>query len=452
MNDIKTSVASALHRLDEWRERYFPERQLFLRSQGRVRFLTIHSYTQVAVSALGVVALGWGLVTSYAYLTRDSVLEDKNKTITAMSSQYESLSSDFSALEAEVERRTRLLEQRHEFLQDLLKEAPAAAPSLLPLAEADTPTTRAVVSDAAGGPLEEVGGSTDDSVGASTTQPIKDTSPRAEDQELSFLDTWFGGSVEEDPVLNNNERRQNLLARLEMLDQRQRLVATALITATNNRLNGIDSTISESGVTLSALTETISQPSAGLGGPFEPDTAAAFEGVFKVDDGEIYSNLLEGYYRLKMVTNALDSYPHGKPAEKFYLSSRFGRRLDPIKKTWALHRAVDLAGWPGTPITAAASGKVVHAGWFGVYGNMVEIDHGNGFSTRYGHMRKLNVKKNEDVTLGQQLGEMGKTGRTTDTHVHYEVRFNGQLLDPMRFMKASENVLKIQGRYEQQGE
>lgn len=452
MNDIKTTVASALHRLDEWRERYFPERQLFLRSQGRVRFLTIHSYTQVAISAVGIVALGWGLVTSYAYVTRDSVLEDKNKTITAMSSQYESLSSDFSALEAEVERRTRLLEERHEFLRDLLKEAPAAAPSLLPLAEADGPSAPIMNSDAAGGPFEALEADAQNEPETSPSISKPDSSPKDEDQELSFLDSWFGNDEAEAADLDNNTRRQTLLARLEKLDQQQRSIATALINATNNRLSYIDRTISDSGVPLTTFAEKILEPSAGLGGPFEPDPTAAFEGVFKVDDGEIYSDLLEGYYRLKMVTNALDSYPHGKPATEFYLSSRFGRRVDPIKKTWALHRAVDLAGWPGTPITATAPGKVVHAGWLGVYGNMVEIDHGNGFRTRYGHMRKLNVKKNEVVSKGQQIGEMGKTGRTTDTHVHYEVRFNGQLLDPMRFMKASENVLKIQGRYEQQGE
>lgn len=438
MKDIKTPVVAAIAQLEEWRERYFPERQLFLRSQGRVRFLTIHSYTQVAISAIGVLALGWGLVTSYAYVTRDGLIEDKNETISTMSSQYENLSSEFSALEAEVERRTKLLEERHTFLEELVKEAPAAAPSLLPLVENNTENNTAVEVPvgAAGGPLEEA-----------------PEDNREEDKEVSFLDLFFNSKPSEPAVaLSNTERRQALLARLEQLDQEQRATAQALMGAAQTRLADVDATIGESGVSLASFEKVVASASAGLGGPFEPDTGTSFEGVFKVDDGQIYADLLEEYDRLKMVTNALDSYPHGKPATEFYLSSRFGRRRDPIKKTWARHRAVDLAGWPGTPITATAPGKVVHSGWFGVYGNMVEIDHGNGFRTRYGHMRKLNVKKNEEVSLGQQLGEMGKTGRATDTHVHYEVRFDGKLLDPMRFMKAADNVLKIQGRYEQQGE
>jgi murein DD-endopeptidase MepM/ murein hydrolase activator NlpD len=79
---------------------------------------------------------------------------------------------------------------------------------------------------------------------------------------------------------------------------------------------------------------------------------------------------------------------------------------------------------------------------------MVEIEHGNGFRTRYGHMRKLRVKKGEEVTVGTRVGDMGKTGRVTGTHLHYEIWFDGKVRDPMPFLKAANDVLKIQGRDE----
>lgn len=208
--------------------------------------------------------------------------------------------------------------------------------------------------------------------------------------------------------------------------------------------------LAETKLTTDLLIEKSTPQQLATGGPFIPDTA--FDGIFDANDGTPFLDLKENSDRLKMVTNALNSYPVGKPAEDYYLSSRFGRRRDPFKKTWARHPGLDLAGWPGTAILATAPGKVVHAGWYGPYGNMVEVDHGNGFRTRYGHMRKVHVKKDDKITLGHRVGEMGKTGRATDTHVHYEVWFDDNVTDPMPFMKAAENVLEIQGRYEKTSE
>lgn len=429
MKQFLTSASTLYERLQQLRLQYFPERQIFLRSEGRVRFLTIHSYTQVAMASALVVALGWGTITSYAYLSRDFLLEDKNETITTMTFEYQALSSDFSALEAEVERRTRLLEERQQYLQGLLSAAPSETPSLLPVKNASQPATTIDAQDIQTDDIEE------------------ERLQRPEAQELSFLEKWFDSPEQEQVLLSTRERRQNLIARLQHMAETQQEVASLLKNAAEQRLGEIEAVVQPSGVSVDTLLSLMQEQGLAIGGPFIPEPA--FEGIFTTTDGSSFEELSYTFDRLKMVTNALDSYPHGKPADKYYVSSRFGARIDPIKKVRSRHYALDLSGWPGEPIKATAPGKIVKATKVWPYGNMVEIDHGNGFRTRYGHMRKMLVSKNEEVELGQQIGEMGSTGRVTGTHVHYEVWFNGKVIDPMPFMKASNNVLKIQGRNKQ---
>lgn len=421
-----TKTARFFTQLEQWRNNYFPERQLFLRSQGRVRFLTIHSYTQIAMASGVLVAIGWGLVTSYAYLSRDHVIEGKNNTISAISAEYQTLSSDFSALEAEVERRANLLEERQQFLQDLIGSAPVDTPSLLPIPSEDSSNEPTILPE-------------------TNTSDIEEQESTAD--KLSFFDGLFNRPQTTVKMPSNSERRKALLARLQKIEETQREVATRLEAAVNQKVQSIDQAIKPSEISVNILLAKAEAQDAAVGGPFVPELS--FEGVFEAKDGAAFEKLRENFDRLKNVTNALNSYPHGKPADKYYISSRFGGRIDPIKKVRARHYALDLSGWPGEPIKATAPGKVVKSGSIWPYGNMVEIDHGNGFRTRYGHMRKLNVKKDEEVKFGQQLGEMGSTGRVTGTHVHYEVWFDDKVRDPMPFMKAAANVLKIQGRNEE---
>ena len=416
-----TKIASFFAQLEQWRTTYFPERQLFLRSQGRVRFLTIHSYTQIAIASGLAIAIGWGTVTSYAYLSRDQVIAGKNKTISTMSSQYQTLSSDFSALELEVEKRAQLLEERQQFLEEML--------------EADSAGTQTQLTD--GAPVETEGEAEE----AQYENPEKNS---------SLFDALFASAPANAAVFTNVDRRITLLNRLRDMEQRQRTLASQMLANVNQQLIAVDTALAPTKLNADDLIRKIDSISIAVGGPYIPDHS--FDGIFTANDGSAFLDLKENSDRLEMVTNALDSFPYGKPADKYYVSSRFGGRIDPIKKVLARHYALDLSGWPGEPIKATAPGKVVKSRSIWPYGNMVEIDHGNGFRTRYGHMRKLNVKKGEDVKLGQQLGEMGSTGRVTGTHLHYEVWFDDKVRDPMPFIKAAANVLEIQGRHEKSDE
>ena len=117
-------------------------------------------------------------------------------------------------------------------------------------------------------------------------------------------------------------------------------------------------------------------------------------------------------------------------------TSGFGYRIDPFTRSMALHTGLDFRDEYGAPVRATAPGKVVTAEWSGGYGRMVEIDHGNGITTRYGHLSKILVKEGDVVDAGDLIALSGSTGRSTGPHLHYEVRRNGNAVDPMRFLNA----------------
>jgi murein DD-endopeptidase MepM/ murein hydrolase activator NlpD len=129
--------------------------------------------------------------------------------------------------------------------------------------------------------------------------------------------------------------------------------------------------------------------------------------------------------------------PYRKPfIGQVDFSSGFGIRSDPFLGRPAMHTGLDFRASTGDPVRATAYGKVIAAGWQGGYGKMVEIDHGNTLSTRYGHLSEINVKVGDIVRIGQVIGAVGSTGRSTGPHLHYETRIDGDAVDPQKFLRA----------------
>src|SRR5690606_37938690 len=122
------------------------------------------------------------------------------------------------------------------------------------------------------------------------------------------------------------------------------------------------------------------------------------------------------------------------------ISSSYGVRRDPLLRTPAMHAGIDFRAPTGTKIKSAGQGTVVNAGWNGGYGRMVEIDHGNGLTTRYAHLSRIHVKEGQTVEKDSVVGEVGTTGRSTGPHLHYEVRHNGSPIDPLRVIKAGRKI------------
>ena len=148
-----------------------------------------------------------------------------------------------------------------------------------------------------------------------------------------------------------------------------------------------------------------------------------------------FSNLFSSLQRLDGgVKEASNNIPTGRPVERLSLTSNFGVRSDPFNGGARMHKGIDIPGPVGTPVYATADGIVSRAGWASGYGNLVQISHGGGLETRYGHMSKLIAAPNSYVHRGQLIGLMGSTGRSTGSHLHYEVRVDGQAINPMPFV------------------
>ncbi len=129
--------------------------------------------------------------------------------------------------------------------------------------------------------------------------------------------------------------------------------------------------------------------------------------------------------------------PYRKPViGEVEFTSGFGVRSDPFLGRPAMHTGLDFRAATGDPVRATANGKVASSGWMGGYGRMVEIDHGNGLSTRYGHLSEINVKVGDVIKIGQVIGAVGSTGRSTGPHLHYETRIDGDAVDPQKFLRA----------------
>jgi murein DD-endopeptidase MepM/ murein hydrolase activator NlpD len=127
-------------------------------------------------------------------------------------------------------------------------------------------------------------------------------------------------------------------------------------------------------------------------------------------------------------------YPEGRPVEEGFISSYFGGRADPFTGYAAVHKGLDFAAPEGTKVSSVAAGLVTFAGERAGFGQMVEINHGNGLATRYCHSEKLLVKQGDMVTKGQEVALIGSTGHSTGPHLHFEVLKNGQQVDPLRFI------------------
>lgn len=170
------------------------------------------------------------------------------------------------------------------------------------------------------------------------------------------------------------------------------------------------------------------------GGPFIPaDTLdLSTDGVTRELEGKLD--------QMALLSTIIEQLPLGMPVAGADLQSNFGRRVDPFTGRLAFHAGTDLSGPVGAQIKATGTGKVVAAGWEGAYGNAVDIDHGFGIITRYGHMASIGVSVGDAVKKGQFIGIQGSTGRSTGAHVHYEVRHNDRPLNPINFMSVSAHV------------
>jgi murein DD-endopeptidase MepM/ murein hydrolase activator NlpD len=208
-----------------------------------------------------------------------------------------------------------------------------------------------------------------------------------------------------------------------------------ILTQQHGRLRSV---ISDTGLNpdqLAATTAGQKSSASGQGGPFVPFKVDPKAGAFEAALHRLQPKLVITD-RLKSLVGTLPlNRPVGPGVEQ---SSSFGYRSDPFTRGPAMHTGLDFRADHGTTVKATAPGRVVTSGYSGGYGNMIEIEHGNGLSTRYAHLSSLLVDEGEAVIAGTAIGRVGSTGRSTGPHLHYEVRISDDAVDPQRFLRAGQ--------------
>lgn len=189
------------------------------------------------------------------------------------------------------------------------------------------------------------------------------------------------------------------------------------------------------------------QGRTGIGGPYEPVPAEGGTSPTKVRQADPqFKALFNSWQRLDQLQTGIVSIPSARPVDIVTVNSGFGVRSDPFRGGRAMHAGVDMPGPVGTPIYATADGRVGRSGWYGGYGNLVELEHGRGIQTRYGHLSSILVAPGTRVKRGQVIGLMGSTGRSTGSHLHYEVRIDGRAVNPIPFLQTSDYLLAMSRR------
>lgn len=409
-----SNLVAVLTGLQQGLARVLPPHEFTVHRHGgdrpRQTVIKVGTETQVMAIASAVLVAGWLGVATNVMLTgnsaADAALASKDAELARMQHQIQAMKSETAALKGDVAARAEMLESRQQFLAALLSDRKdmAKLARMLPRAGdgSSLATVAALVAPTPPTSKRKRGKAQLATVavpaGARFIEPFR----KLEDQQLAFVDKATGAA---EAKLRDT---QALIRRLG-LDPARFVVASDWNGATRGQ--------------------------SAVGGPFIPVSADA-EPRFK--------DLFLSCKRLSNLQSAVAAIPAFMPVKEAHYTSGFGYRFDPFTGSGAHHAGIDLAGVRGEPIYAAASGVVVKSAMANGYGNMVELNHGHGIETRYGHMSTLLVRAGEVVRQGQIIGRMGSTGRSTGTHLHYEVRVDGRAVDAKPFLDASAFMLAAQ--------
>lgn len=457
----------SLSQIQRWLQRFFPERQIILRTEERMRTLRLTTMRQ-AVSSFVLLVVGcWLLVSSGLVVSHSDRINAKNIEVKDARSGYEQLLAQLSVYKRRIDEITDELNENNERMVSLADRQV----SLL-----DQQTTKGALASAARERKPDVNASSRGGFWKSGAEEIEVTIGRIElerrrtSDERSDLHTQLSNlksdmtdveRVHEDTEFidpNTLELRELVLERdlaaaernglvervSELEDQLREMESTQLLLfhrfaeVADEKIDHIQASISTTGLDVDNLLDA-RRTSSASGGPFIPlDSVPQAAGP--LHESLISLNLQ--VERLTELQNLTAVMPIDKPLEKYRITSGFGVRKDPFNGSYARHLGLDFGAPYKSPIISPGEGKVVYAGWRGRYGRFVEIDHGMGLTSRYGHLAKVSVELGEYVGRGTELGLLGNSGRSTGPHLHFEVLYNGKQLNPLKFIRAGSNVLE----------
>ena len=359
---------------------WFVDREFFMRAHGQVRFLKISAKLQRRVAGGFVTIIGVWAVVTAGMAVNQATISYERMALGEREAKIQSASERVAAYRESIGDVANDIEKR----QDMLESAMERVAGELP----DTATTDAVVS---------------------------------EDEAFKKISAAIPEA-----------------AGLARLEARQIRFAERMTKVANARANRAAAAIRQFGLNPERL--AYKTQTSGQGGPFIPFLGKSAE---KIGDPR-FNKLANAVERMAAMESALASVPTSMPALVGMMSSNYGYRRDPITGGGAMHSGLDFKGPYGTAILAAADGVVTKAGWQSGYGKCVEITHANGLVTRYAHLSGFEVSEGQKVSRGAKIARMGSTGRSTGTHLHFEVRLNGQAVNPMKFLEFNPDVLEVQ--------
>jgi murein DD-endopeptidase MepM/ murein hydrolase activator NlpD len=358
-----------------------------------------------------VIMAGWTIATATYFAFRDDLLKG---LIARQAEQQNAYEDRIAELRARIDRTTsrQLLDQEQfeQKLDDLMRRQSTLESRATALGGiADPVVTGAIKPPGSAAPAGS---------------PM---SPQARDRRSSLEPDRTPGARRAGKDADINAKLSRVEASLDRLDHRQALGLAQLQERYEGKARRLRGVLADLGLKLGGPAP------AGSGGPFVPIKLPGEGNSFE----RAVARVKVARTQAEHLTRTLLRVPLRKPVNgEIDLSSTFGVRVDPFLHVAAMHTGLDFRGDAGDPIHATAAGTVVGAGWSGGYGRMVEIDHGNGLSTRYGHLSQIDVKVGDEIRIGQVIGRMGSTGRSTGPHLHYETRIDGDAVDPQKFLHA----------------
>ncbi len=442
----------------------FPERQLYIRSEGRVHFCTFSPLAQAIMAGASLLCLGWFAFTTVNVVFKDRIISAKEHHFEQMQSSYEGRIAELQLAYDElngalISAQDRFKSVADEFeakqlaLSGLIEQKQALRASLgigkgqdaknLRAAEA-APSLR-TGNPGTGGALDyvvpDIAPSFAPPFGAGTV--IGTISPVAapEAHQAPFLrgavqrlGSLFGhrapATLIDNPAIHEISEQEARVARLDSSQQGLLVDAKKGLVAETVRLK---KAMQGTGINTQTMLKRVSQ-----GGPLMTVSPTMQDDDFRAGVVDTTASLND----LAMVVKALNSVPLDSPLATNEISSGFGGRPDPFTEEAAFHQGIDFSSAKGSDVFATAPGLVVFAGPRGGYGNTVEIEHGYGLRTRYGHLSKIAVPIGFQLARGEVIGKVGSTGRSTGPHVHYEVWYDNAARDPGKFIRAGRNVRK----------
>ncbi|WP_420586805.1 DUF5930 domain-containing protein [Ruegeria sp.] len=440
---MRTRLAIKLHSL---LERHFPERRVFLKSDNDTRFIRLSSETQVAAVAGVAVIVGWTAVAT-AILLMDSIgsgnfREQAKRDQATYQERLNILSAERDARAQEAlmaqDRFNAALEQISAMQSELLASENRRR-ELETGIEVIQTTLRATMKQREEARTELASMQVEADEGDMYLAALSDP------EQMNFMtEALVRTAAERDQIAADAQdalaQRDELELEIQLMQERSDEIFRQLEEAMVISVEPLDKMFRQAGMPTDRIIEEVRRGYSGMGGPLTPISFST-RGEDLTPDEIRANTLLQQMDQLNLYRIAAEKAPFASPVRDVVrFTSGFGHRRDPKTGGRRMHNGADFAGAPGTDIFATADGVVTHAGWQSGFGRLVKIQHAFGIETLYAHNTKIRVKVGQRVSRGDHIADMGSTGRSTGTHLHYEVRANGKPVNPMTYIKAARNV------------